>query len=57
MGPGRYGGLGATVGAAAAALAVALGVLAMVSLGGGVRHPLVASASAVAPAQAAHAQG
>lgn len=42
MGPGRYGGIGTTIGAAAMAVAVALGVIAMVSIGGGINHPLVA---------------
>lgn len=50
MGPGRYGGIG-TIGAAAMAVVVALGVIAMVSIGGGVNHPLTAN-----PAVAMNAQ-
>ncbi|HEY1427347.1 MAG TPA: hypothetical protein VGF50_11795 [Caulobacteraceae bacterium] len=42
MGPGRYGGIGTTIGAAAAAVVVALAVIAMVAIGGGMNHPLVA---------------
>lgn len=42
MGPGRSGGIGATIGAAAVAIVVALGVIVMVSLGGGINRPLVA---------------
>lgn len=42
MGPGSYGGVGATIGAAAMAILVALGVLAIVSFGGGVNQPLTA---------------
>ena len=56
MGPGRYGGLGATIGAAAVAIVVALAVMAMVSIGGGNTHPLVAK-PAVAMNSAPHAQG
>lgn len=56
MGPGRYGGLGATIGAAAVAVVVALAVMAMVSVGGGINRPLVAHA-AVAMNSAPHGQG
>lgn len=42
MGPGRYGGLGATIGAAAMAIVVALGVMAIVAFGGGLNRPLTA---------------
>lgn len=56
MGPGRYGGIGTTIGAAAAAVVVALGVIAMVAIGGGINHPLVAK-PAVAMTAAAQGQG
>lgn len=55
MGPGRRGGIGATLGAAAVALVVAILVGAMVSTGGGLNHPIVANthvaATAAAPSQ------
>ena len=55
MGPGRYGGLGATLGAAAFALVVAILVGAMVSIGGGINHPIVSNthvaATAATPSQ------
>ena len=41
MGPGRYGGMGASLGAVAVALVVAIVAIAMVSIGGGLDHPLV----------------
>jgi hypothetical protein len=47
--------LGATLGAAAVAAVVAVAVMAMVSFGGGVRHPLVTPH--VAAVQPAPAQG
>ena len=55
MGPGRHGGMGATLGAAAVALVVAILVGAMVSIGGGIDRPIVTdthvAASAAAPSQ------
>jgi hypothetical protein len=55
MGPGRHGGVGATLGAAAVALVVAILVGAMVSIGGGLNRPIVTNthvaASAAAPSQ------
>jgi hypothetical protein len=42
MGPGRLGGLGPSAAAVLAALAVAVLVVAMVDIGGGLDHPLVA---------------
>ena len=57
MGPGRYGGLGATLGAAAVAFVVAVMVLAMVRIGGGLTRPLVAPHPQVAAAVAAQAPG
>jgi hypothetical protein len=55
MGPGRYGGLGATAGAIAVAFVVAVAVIAMVAVGGGLNRPLVAAH--VAAAAAPSAQG
>lgn len=57
MGPGRYGGLGATLGAAAVAFVVAVMVLAMVRIGGGLTRPLVAPHPQVAAAAAPQAPG
>ncbi len=57
MGPGRYGGLGATLGAAAVALVVAIVVLAMVRIGGGLNRPLVAPQPQVAAAAASQGPG
>ncbi len=57
MGPGRYGGLGATLGAAAVALVVAILVLAMVRVGGGIGRPLVAPHPQMAAAAAPHSPG
>ena len=53
MGTGRYRSMGATIGAAAFAIVVALAVAAMVSAGGGINHPLVAHRTVAmnAPAQ------
>jgi len=51
MGPGRHGGIGATLGAAAVAVVVAIIVIAIVSLGGGLSHPIVAQATTTAAAQ------
>ena len=56
MEPGRYGGVATTVGAVAMALVVAIVVMAIVSLGGGLGHPIVSSpqvaaAAAVPPVQ------
>ncbi len=55
MGPGRYGGMGATLGAVAVALVVAIVALVIVSIGGGIDHPIVAhphvAAAAAAPSQ------
>ena len=42
MGPGRLGGLGPSAAAVLAALAVAVLVVAMVDIGGGLDRPLVA---------------
>jgi hypothetical protein len=44
MGPGRLGGLGPAAAAVLAALAVAVLVVAMVDVGGGLDRPLVAPA-------------
>lgn len=41
MGPGKYAGVGATLGAAAVALVVAVAVMVMVSFGGGLNRPIV----------------
>ncbi len=57
MGPGRYGGLGATLGAAAVALVVAILVLAMVRVGGGIGRPRVAPHPQMAAAAAPHSPG
>jgi hypothetical protein len=51
MGPGRTEGLGPTVAAVAAAVVVAVAVLAMVSIGGGIDRSLMA------PSHVAVAQG
>lgn len=55
MGPGRYAGMSRSLGAVAFTLLVAIVVIAIVSIGGGVVHPLVthepaALAAAAAPA-------
>ncbi len=50
MGPSRLGGVGPSAAAVLSALAVAMMVVAMVNVGGGANHPLVA-----APAHAAAA--
>ena len=57
MGPGRYGGLSMTLGAVAMAFVVAVAVMAMVAVGGGLTRPLVASAPQVASAAASAPQG
>lgn len=58
MGSARYGGIGASFGAVGVTLVVAVIVLAIVSIGGGLAHPLVnhepavmAAASAPPPVQ------
>jgi hypothetical protein len=56
MEPGDGRGLGASGGAVAMALIVALVVLMMVNIGGGLTRPLIASPR-VAAAQTAHGQG
>jgi hypothetical protein len=56
MGPGRHGGSGAILGAAAVALVVAILVGAMVSIGGGLNRPIVSDAHVAATA-AAPSQG
>lgn len=53
MGPGGYGGVGASLGAVAVTLVVAIIVLAIVSIGGGLAHPLVNHEPAVMAAAAA----
>ena len=57
MGPGMYGGWIATLGAAAVTVVVAVAVIAMVSIGGGLRRPLVTPAAHVAVTHAAQSQG
>jgi hypothetical protein len=52
MGPGRYGGMGASLAAVAVTLVVAILVLAIVSIGGGLFHPLETHEPAVAAAGA-----
>ena len=42
MGPGRYGGFGPSAAAVLAAFVVAVVVVAMVSIGGGLHRPLLA---------------
>lgn len=57
MGPGRDGGLGASVGAMVAAVVVAVAVVAMILVGGGLHKPLTASPPALAMAHAAPHHG
>ena len=53
MGPGRYGGRATTLGAVAFAVVVAIAVMAMVSVGGGMNRPIVTSPQVAAAAAAA----
>ena len=57
MGPGRYGGSSASVGAAAVAMAVAVLVIAIVAIGGGLNRPLTASPQVTAAVAAAPGPG
>lgn len=57
MGPGRYGGLGPSAAAVLAAVVVAVVVVAMVSVGGGVRRPLLSPTHVATTTQAAQHQG
>lgn len=52
MEPGRYGGAATTVGAVAMAVVVAIMVMAMVSISGGLAHPIVSSPQVAAAAAA-----
>lgn len=53
MEPGRYGGMGASLGPVAVTLVLALVVIAIVSVSGGLFHPLVTPEPAVIAAGAA----
>jgi hypothetical protein len=53
MGPGQYGGISASLGVVAVTLVVAILVFAMVSIGGGLFHPLVTHEPAALAAAAA----
>jgi hypothetical protein len=57
MGPGRLGGVGASAAAVLGTLAVAVMVVVMVNIGGGVNHPLVAPSAQAAPVPVAPSQG
>ena len=53
MGPGRYAGKATTLGAVAFAIVVAIVVMAMVSVGGGLNRPIVTSPQVAAAAATA----
>ena len=57
MGPGRYGGLNASLGVVAVTLVVAIVVAAIVSIGGGLFRPLVTHEPAALAAAAAARPG
>jgi hypothetical protein len=57
MGPGRFGGFGPSAAAVLGAVAVAIMVVAMVNVGGGIDRPLVAPPAHVAAASPTHGQG
>jgi|HubBroStandDraft_6_1064221.scaffolds.fasta_scaffold2402728_2 hypothetical protein len=50
MEPGRYGGAATTAGAVAMAVVVAIVVMAIVSIDGGISHPIVSSPQVAAAA-------
>ena len=56
MGPGRLGGLGPSAAAVLAAVVVAILVVAMVDIGGGLNRPLVAPPQHLATPAAAASQ-
>jgi hypothetical protein len=57
MGPGRFGGLGPSGAAVLATFVVAVAVMAIVSIGGGLDRPLVVHSPHVAAAHAPPSQG